>query len=136
MSNHTTTSHSFYDSVMQLGNLRTPAHAERITNAVLHTLGFNLSGSTKKKLAKALPENLARALTRGWVLINIRHRKLSYEDFAKDVALHAGNTDAQYAKRTTEIVFRQIKRLINDDALSREVAKDLSPEVGKVWDAA
>lgn len=136
MSNQTTILHSFYDSVMQLGNMRTPAHAERITKAVLRTLGFNLSGGTKNKLAKALPENLAHALKRGWVLINIRHSKLSYEDFAKDVALHAGNTDAHYAKMTTEIVFRQIKRLINDDALSREVAKDLSPEVGKVWDAA
>ncbi len=135
MSNQITVD-SFYDSVMQSGNMRTPAHAKRNTFAVLHTLGFNLSGGTKKELAKALPKELARDLTGGWRLINIRRSKLPFEDFARDVALHSGNTDAQHAKNTTRIVFRHIKRLINDDALSREVAKDLSPEVSKVWSAA
>lgn len=135
MSNQTATVNQFYDSVMELGNLRTPQHAERLTYAVLHTLGFNLSGAVKRKLARALPEELSRQLTRGWRLINIRHGKLSLDDFAKDVARHSGNTDAQYAKMATQVVFRQIKQLV-DDEVRRDVARDLSPEVRQHWNAA
>ncbi len=135
MSNRTTTADSFYEEMTRLGNFRTPDHAERATFAVLHTLGFNLSGSTKKKLAKALPESLAHYLTRGWRLINIRHKKLSLDKFAKDVALHSGNTDREVAKVQAGVIFRQIKGLI-DDGLIREVSRDLSPEVSDFWDKA
>lgn len=126
---------SFYEDMMRFGNLRTPAHAERWTLAVLRTLGFNLSGSTKKGLAKALPEELARGLTRGWRLINIRRSKLSLDDFAKDIALRSGNTDREVAKVMAQVVFRQIKSLVSDRVI-RDVTRDLSPEVGDFWEAA
>ena len=142
MSNRTTSNQattadrdSFYQEVMRIGNLRTPDHAERWTLAVLRTLGFNLSGSTKKELAKALPEELARDLTRGWRLINIRRSKLSLDDFAKDIALRSGNTDREVAKVVTQVVFRQLKSLVGDRVV-RDVARDLSPEVGAHWEAA
>lgn len=135
MSNQTITNDTFYRTIMQDGNLRTTDHASRLTFAVLHTLGFNLGGATKRKLAKALPDEMARYLTRGWRLINIRHSKLSLDRFAKDVARHNGNTDPQNAERATEVVFRQLKQLIDDD-LVRAVARDLSPEVRALWNAA
>lgn len=135
MSNQATTVDNYYQNVMELGNLRTPAHAERITFGVLRSLGFVLSRGTKKKLAKALPKELAFHLTRGWRLINIRHKNLTVDAFAKDVSYHCGNTDPKIAKVMTGIVFGQIKNQI-DDALIREVAKDLSPEVREFWNAA
>lgn len=125
----------FYQTMMKAGNLRTPQHASRLTFAVLHTLGFNLSGGVKRDLAKALPKDLANDLTRGWRLINIRHKNLPLTAFAKDVARHSGNTDVQNAKTTTKLVFHQLKQIIDDD-LSRQVARDLSPEVRDLWNAA
>lgn len=135
MSHQTITSESFYQTIMQQGNLRTPKHAARLTFAVLHTLGFNLSGRVKRELADALPDEMAKDLTRGWRLINIRHSKLSVHDFAKDVARHSGNTDPQYAQSATKVVFKQIKKIIDDD-LVRAVARDLSPDVRDFWNAA
>ena len=129
------TVNNFYQAIMRHGNLRTESHASRLAFAVLHTLGFNLSGGIKRELAKALPDELAHDLTRGWRLINIRHKNLSLDKFAKDVARHSGNTDVQYAKTATRLVFHQIKRLIDDD-ISRKVARDLSPEVRDWWNAA
>lgn len=135
MSEQTIPLDTFYNRLMQQGNLRTPDHAARLSSAVLHSLGFNLSGGIKRKLAKALPAGLSRELTRGWRLIHFRNRGLSLHDFAKDVALHSGNTDPQYAMMAIEAVFHQLKQLIDPD-LSREVAKDLSPEVRSLWNAA
>ncbi len=135
MSNQTMTPDSFYEGVMESGNFRTPAHAQRATFAVLHTLGFNLSGSTKKDLANALPKELAGFLTRGWKLINIRHKNLPLDEFAKEVALDSGNTDHEVAKVTSRIIFRQMKSMI-DDGLIREVTRDLSPEVSHLWKVA
>lgn len=126
---------SFYTAVMEKGNMRTADHAARTSSAVLHSLGFNLSGGVKRELARALPAELARELTRGWRLIHFRNTRLPLEKFAADVALHSGNTDPLYARMATAAVFSQLKRLIDDD-LNRRVAKDLSPEVRNLWNAA
>lgn len=126
---------NFYQSMMQNGNLRTTGQASRMTFAVLRALGFNLSRSVKGELAKALPDELARELKRGWRLVNIRHKNLSLEAFAKDVARNSGNTDVQVGKMTTRLVFHYLKKLIDDD-VSRKVAKDLSPEIRDWWNAA
>ena len=135
MSDQMMTLDAFYAGVMQHGKLRTPDHAARLSSAVLHTLGFNLSGSIKRQLVRALPADLAHELTRGWRLIHFRDTHLPLEKFAHHVALHSGNTDPQYAKMASAAVFGQIKRLIDAD-LSRRVAKDLSPEVRDLWNTA
>lgn len=135
MSNQTITIDDYYYDLMRDGNLRTPDHAARVSHAVLHTLGFNLGGAAKRKLAKALPPELARDLTRGWRLINVRHSKLTLDSFAKDVARHSGNTDPDFAKTASRAVFAQIKVLVDDDVV-RAVARDLSPEVRALWNAA
>ncbi len=125
----------FYRAVMREAQQPTMKHAARTTFAVLHTLGFNLSGSVKKKLAKELPEKLARDLTRGWRLLHIRNRNLSLEDFAADVGLHSGNTDPDYAKIAIRVIFRQMKKRLGGN-LIQTVARDLSPEVRALWDEA
>lgn len=135
MNNQTMTLDTFYSGVMRQGKLPTTAHAARTTSAVLRALGFNLSGSVKKKLAQALPEGMDKELTRGWRLINIRHSNLSLRDFLKDIAMHSGNTDAQYAQMATAAVFHFIKQQL-DESVSREVARDLSREVRDFWNAA
>ncbi len=135
MTTQTMTLDAYYREVMHGAKSRTVEHAARLSHAVLHVLGFNLSGSIKRKLARALPQPLGRELTRGWRLINVRDRRLSRYKFLKDVGLHSGNTDPQYAALATTAVFRQLKQFIDGD-LSREVAKDLSPEVRELWNAA
>ena len=135
MSDQTMQLDSFYSEVMQRGNMRTADQAARVSSAVLHTLGFNLSGGVKRQMARALPPDLAHELTRGWRLLHIRDTHLPLEKFAHDVALHSGNTDPQYARMAAAAVFGQLKRLIDDD-LNRRVAKDLSPEVRDLWNAA
>lgn len=135
MTQQTATLDNFYADVMRQSKQPTPEHAARLTGAVLHALGFNLSGSIKRELARALPPDLAHQLKRGWRLLHIRNSRLSLEDFASDVALHSGNTDPLYGRMATAAVFGQIKRLIDDD-LSRKVAKDLSPEVRDLWQSA
>ena len=126
---------SFYAEVVRRGNMRSADQAALVSSAVLHTLGFNLSGGIKRELARALPEHLARQLTRGWRLIHFRNTHLPLEKFAADVGLHSGNTDPQYARMAIAAVFGQLKRLISDD-VSRRVAKDLSPEVRDLWNSA
>lgn len=126
---------SFYAEVVRRGNMRSADQAALVSSAVLHTLGFNLSGGVKRELARALPADLAHELTRGWRLIHFRDTHLPLEKFAADVALHSGNTDPQYARMAVAAVFGQLKRLIDDD-LSRRVGKDLSPEVRDLWHGA
>jgi len=135
MSNQTLSIDDYYYDVMRGGNLRTPDHAARLSFAVLRALGFNLGGAAKRKLARALPPELARDLTRGWRLINVRHGNLSVDSFAKDVARHSGNTDPDFAQTAMRTVFAQIKRMV-DDGVSRAVARDLSPEMRDFWNAA
>lgn len=135
MSDQTMQLDSFYSEVMRRGNLRTADHAARTSGAVLHSLGFNLSGGVKRELARALPADLAHELTRGWRLIHFRDTRLTVEKFARDVALHSGNTDPLYARMAIAAVFGQLKRLVDDD-LGRRVAKDLSPELRDLWHTA
>ena len=49
----------YYQNIQQNGHLRTVAVAQHWNEAVLRTLGLNLDRKTKKKLGKALPEELA-----------------------------------------------------------------------------
>lgn len=133
--NNQTSIHPVFNQIAEESNLPTTAHAIRTTSAVLRELGFTLSGGVKRKLAKALPQELARELTRGWRLINIRQSKLPLQDFLKNIALNSGNSDPQYAEYYVAAVFRAMKQHI-DSKTSREVARDLSPEIRDFWNAA
>lgn len=135
MNNQALTLESFYLNVENDARLRTKAHAERWTNAVLRSLGFNLSGGTKHDLAEALPPELSRQLTRGWKLINFHNPRLTQEQFLKEVALRSGNTDEAYSRLATTAVFRNLKTYI-DDNLEREITRSLPEDVGKLWDQA
>ena len=88
--------------------MRTADQAARVSCAVLHTLGINLSGGVKRQMARALPPDLAHELTRGGRLLHIRDTHLPLEKFAHDVALHSGNTDPQYARMAAAAVFGQL----------------------------
>jgi uncharacterized protein (DUF2267 family) len=125
----------YFQGIKVRGKQRTVDHAVRISYAVLHMLGFNLSGGVKRKLTDSLPEELSRQLNRGWRLIHFRNRNITLQQFSKDVSLHTGNTDPQFAETSTRAVFHNLKQLIDYD-LIREIAKDLSPELRRVWNAA
>ncbi|MEZ4518988.1 MAG: DUF2267 domain-containing protein [Chloroflexota bacterium] len=135
MSNQAMTLQSFYVNVEDDARLRTPAHAERWTEAVLRTMGFNLGGGTKKDLANALPDELAHELKRGWKLINLHNPRLSQTDFLKEVARRSGNTDKAYARTATTAVFRNLKQFLDTD-LTREVARSLPKDVATLWEEA
>lgn len=122
----------FYNYVQECGKLRTEAHAKRWADGVLRTLGINLDRGTKKKLSKALPEELATSLTRVFWLLHFRNPNLTVEEFQGMVARRSGNTDADFAYFPTRAVFGGVKRLVNDD-LQREVADNLAPEIAALW---
>ncbi|MFO7662393.1 MAG: DUF2267 domain-containing protein [Chloroflexota bacterium] len=135
MTHSATTLEQYYQGIEVQGNQRTPEHAVRVSDAVLRTLGFNLSGGVKRKLVDSLPEELGRKLKRGWRLIHFRNRNITLQQFSKDVGLHTGNTDPQFAETITRAVFHNLKMLIDDD-LNREIAKDLGPELRRAWNTA
>lgn len=125
----------FYEYVQQHGKLLTERQAQRWTDGVLRTLGMNLGRGTKKKLASALPDELAAPLTRVFWLLHFRNESMGQEEFQRTAARRSGNTDADFAQYPTLAVFGGIKRLVNDD-LQREVAENLAPEISGLWQKA
>lgn len=125
----------YFAYIQKVGKLRTPAHAQRWSRAVLKTLGINLDRGTKKKLAKALPAELADDLNRVFWLLHFRNTGLTQYDFLNQVARRAGNTDPDFARYPATAVFHQLKAIVGQD-VSSQVAKTLSPEMRQMWEAA
>ena len=126
---------SYYQIVQSQGNLRTPQHAQRWSTAVLKTLGFNLDGRTKKRLANALPKELAADLTRVFWLAHFRNSNLSSHEFQNQVSRRSGNSDPQFAKVPILAVFHGIKQMV-DSNMQKAVADSLAPEVRELWERA
>lgn len=131
----TTNLEDFYRHVQQEGKLMTEAHAKRWADGVLRTLGINLDRGTKKKLAAALPEELATSLTRVFWLLHFRDPDLTSQQFQRMAARRSGNTDADFAYYPTRAVFAGVKRMIRDD-LQKDVAETLAPEIRELWQQA
>ena len=125
----------YFAYIQKAGKLRTPAHAQRWSRAVLKTLGINLDRGTKKKLAKALPADLAGDLTRVFWLAHFQNSGLTQYDFLNQVSRRAGNTDPDFARYPVTAVFHQLKAIIGQD-MTNQVAKSLSPEMRQMWEAA
>ena len=123
----------YFAYIQKEGNLLTPAHAQRWSRAVLKTFGINLNRGIKKKLAKALPEELASDLTRVFWLLHFPNKGLTKYDFLNQVSRRAGNTDPDFARFPTTAVFNQLKAIIGPD-MANEVAKTLSPEMRQWWE--
>lgn len=126
---------SYYETVQNKGSLRTPAHARRWSTAVLKTLGFNLDGKTKKRLAKALPEELGNDVKRVFWLLHFRNENLSSHEFQNQVSRRSGNSDPQFAKTPILAVFHGVKKLV-DNNIQQAVADSLAPEVRELWEKA
>ncbi|MCP4415395.1 MAG: DUF2267 domain-containing protein [Chloroflexi bacterium] len=126
---------SYYQMIQAEGNLRTPQHAQRWSTAVLKTLGFNLDNRTKKRLAKALPKELAIDLTRVFWLLHFRNSNLSSHEFQNQVSRRSGNSDPNFAKIPISAVFNGVKGLV-DNEMQTAVSQSLSPEVRSLWDKA
>lgn len=122
----------FFLYIRDAGKLRSLAHAQQWTRAILRTLGINLDRGTKKKLAKALPTELANELTRVFWLAHFRNSCMSEHEFLNQVSRRSGNTDPSFARYPTTAVFHQIKAIAGKD-LADQVAKTLSPDVRQMW---
>ncbi|MCA9979532.1 MAG: DUF2267 domain-containing protein [Anaerolineales bacterium] len=125
----------YYAYIQANGALRTPTHARHWSRATLNMLGVNVSRSTKKALANALPDELKADLTKVFWLAHFRDTNLSAYDFQNRVARRAGNTDAQFARIPVTAVFSALKQLAPQD-IGRQVADDLSPELRAIWEKA
>ena len=125
----------FYQYVQKEGKLLTEAHAKRWTDGVLRTLGINLDRGTKKKLAGALPDELASSLTRVFWLLHFRNPNLTGEQFQRMAARRSGNTDADFAYYPALAVFGAVKRMIGAE-VQQEVADHLAPEIRDLWQRA
>ncbi|MCB9004640.1 MAG: DUF2267 domain-containing protein [Ardenticatenaceae bacterium] len=126
---------SYYELVQKNGRLRSQDHAHRWSTAVLKTLGFNLTGSTKKALAKALPQPMAADLTRVFWLLHFHNPNLTAQDFLTQASRRSGNTDIAFARYPTQAVFGGLKSMI-DSQLSQRVSESLSAELREIWDRA
>lgn len=126
---------NYYQTVQSKGSLRTPAHAQRWSTAVLKTLGVNLDRKTKKKLAKALPEELGNDLKRLFWLVHFRNKNMTQQEFQFEVSKRSGNSDWQFAKIPTQAVFHSLKELIDQDT-NQAVADTLAPDVRDMWQTA
>lgn len=125
----------YYQMIMQNGTLRTPAIAESWNEAVLRTLSLNLDRKTKKKLAKALPDELAFYLSRQYWLLHFRDKNISDQAFLNDVCRRSGNSDPEFARTPTLAVFHELKSLAGED-VSDDVADSLAPELSELWQQA
>lgn len=132
---NTTDLTEYFKYVQQTGKLPTIAHAQRWSNAVLWTLGLNLDGSTKRQLAKVMPQELAHSLTRAFWLLHFRNKTLSSKEFQNMVSRRSGNSDPQFAKIPVLAVFGGVKKLI-DAQTSDKVAQTLAPEIRELWKQA
>jgi uncharacterized protein (DUF2267 family) len=126
---------NYYTTIKELGKLQTKAHAERWSEATLHTLALNLDRGTKKKLVKALPEELSDQLKRKFWLLHFRDKSLTCLEFQKMTARRAGNTDERFARYPVIATFHGLKNLM-DDSLNDDVAETLSPELSQMWQDA
>ena len=125
----------YYETVEELGHLPTTQHAQRWSTAVLKVLGLNLDRKTKKKLAKALPEELSDDLTRVFWLAHFRDKNMSQADFQFEVSKRSGNSDHQFARYPIQGVFHGVKDLIDDD-VNKAVADSLAPDISEMWQGA
>jgi uncharacterized protein (DUF2267 family) len=125
----------YYRQIQENGLLPTVAVAQRWNEAVLRTLGLNLDRRTKKRLGKALPDELAYYLTRTFWLLQFRNSNKSEEEFLKEVARRSGSTDPQFAYLPTTAVFHGLKSSIEDE-ISDAVADSLAPEISELWQQA
>lgn len=125
----------YYAAIQATGKLRSPVHAQRWSRGVLNTLGLTLDRGTKKKLASALPNELAGDLTRKFWLAHFRNSGQTPYEFFNQVSRRSGNSDPDFARFPTTAVFRQIKALAGQN-VSDQVAKALSPDMRQMWEAA
>lgn len=125
----------YYTTIKELGKLQTTQHAERWSEATLHTLALNLDSGTKKKLVKALPTPLSDQLKRKFWLVHFRNKSLTTVEFQKMTGRRAGNTDETFARYPVIATFHGLKNLI-DDSLNDDVADTLSPELSQMWQDA
>ncbi len=126
---------NYYAAIQTAGKLRSPMHAQRWSRGVLKTLGINLDRGTKKKLARALPNELAADLTRVFWLAHFRNAGQTQYEFLNQVSRRCGNSDPDFARYPTTAVFHEIKALAGKE-VSDAVAKALSPDMRKMWEAA
>jgi uncharacterized protein (DUF2267 family) len=126
---------NYYETVQTMGKLRTPEHAQRWSTAVLKVLGVNLDRKTKKKLAKALPEELGDDLKRLFWLVHFRDKNMSQGDFQFEVSKRSGNSDHQFARYPITAVFHGVKDLIDEDT-NDAVTHSLAPEISRMWQEA
>lgn len=123
----------FYEYVRKEGHLLSLELAERWSAGVLKTLGFHLSGRTKRSLAKVLPEPLSDHVKDVFFLLHFRDPNLSSLEFQKQVARRSGNTNAEFARYPTLAVFSGIRRFTNSK-LNERIADALSPEMRELWE--
>ena len=126
---------NYYAQIQKRGLLPTPQTAEHWSEAVLRTLSLNIDRGTKKRLAEALPEELATDLTRTFWLLHFRDKSKSRDAFLKEVARMSGNTDAQFALYPTRAVFHGVKGYAGQE-VSDDVAESLAPEISELWQQA
>jgi uncharacterized protein (DUF2267 family) len=126
---------AYWNRIQDQGSLPTPELARKWSDGVLRTLALNLGRGPRKELARALPEELARSLTRPFWLLQFRNKQKPARQFHREVALRSGHTDTDFARIPTRAVFHGVKSLAGKDVIDK-VAESLAPEVRQIWESA
>ena len=124
---------SYYDHVCRAGKLRTGQHARQWSDGVFRTFGTALNRKTKRNLANALPDELAKSVKEVFWLLHFRDPNLSREEFLQRAARRSGNSNGEFALYPTLAVFSGV-RMIIDQELQSQVAESLSPQVRDLWE--
>jgi uncharacterized protein (DUF2267 family) len=122
----------YYEEVRRNGLLLTAQDAHQWSHGVLRALGFALPRGVRKDLARALPEELAKPLSRKFWLLHFHDKDKPVGEFLKEIALTSGNTDRAFAVHPTTAVFHELKAMAGPE-LSDDVAEALAPEIADLW---
>lgn len=123
---------NYYQEILDTAHLLTKKQAMDWSSGVLKTLGTNLPGGTKRRLAKTLPKELASSLKSAFYLVNFRDPDLTSYEFRRLAARRSGHSDAEFAMKPTLAVFRALKDFIEPE-LDQNISRLLQPEISEMW---
>lgn len=126
----------FYRYVKKHGLLHTLDHAKRWTAGTLQMLGVNVSSKIKKRLAQALPKELANELKGVFWLAHFRNENIEDREFFTRVARRSrAASDPDLARYPVQAVFGGLKAFLNEELIN-DLRDDLAPDLSKLWDEA
>ncbi|MFF6812114.1 DUF2267 domain-containing protein [Streptomyces sp. NPDC012403] len=111
--------HQLIDAVRESGQYPTRSQAENVTRVVLSALGGHVVGDERVDLARALPEEAARAVA-SQIPVN---RRLTAAEFVDSVAARIEGATPATARWDVSSVLGVLPELVGDALITRVLAQ-------------